>query len=102
MRVPHELAIRLQREAADLHLYWLPRLQNQEADQLTNYGYTRFDPAKRLRLDWAQYKGMVLRDMLDHGMELYAEIREARAMKKARLEAKVATTEQLRIRDPWQ
>ncbi|CAE7344754.1 unnamed protein product [Symbiodinium sp. CCMP2456] len=73
-----------------------------EADQLTNCDYTKFDPAKRLRLDWAQYKGIVLRDMLHHGMELYEEIREARAMKKARLEAKVVVGEPLRIRDPWQ
>ena len=71
-----ELAVRLQREAADLHLYWLPRLQNEESDQLTNCDY-RFDPAKRLRLDWQQYKGFVLQDMLDAGLELYEEISQS-------------------------
>ena len=96
------LAVRLQREAADLHLYWLPRLQNEKDDQLTNCDYTRFDPAKRLRLDWQQYKGFVLQDMLDAGLELYEEISQAKAAKKARLGKKVHPADTLRVRDPWQ
>ena len=97
-----ELAVRLQREAADLHLYWLPRLQNEEADQLTNSDYTRFDLAKWLRLDWQQYKGFVLQDMLDTGLELYEEIRQAKAAKKARVGTKTHPADTLRVRDPWQ
>ena len=35
-----ELALQLQSREADLELFWLPRLQNVEADALTNQCYT--------------------------------------------------------------
>ncbi|CAL1146446.1 unnamed protein product [Cladocopium goreaui] len=44
-----ELALQLQRQEADLELFWLPRLQNEKADALTNQCYIAFDPAKRCR-----------------------------------------------------
>ena len=35
-----ELVVQLQAQGAELHLHWLPRLQNVEADQLTNGDFT--------------------------------------------------------------
>ena len=55
-----ELALQLQRQEADLELFWLPRLQNEEADALTNQCYITFDPAQRCRFDVAKFEGIVL------------------------------------------
>ena len=51
-----ELAMQLQCVGADLELYWLPRLQNQEADALTNDDLTRFDERLRMRFDLSTFK----------------------------------------------
>ena len=51
-----ELAVQLQRSNADLELYWLPRLQNIEADELTNGIYHRFAECNRARFDLASFK----------------------------------------------
>ena len=45
-----ELAMHLQMVGANLELYWLPRLQNQEADALTNNDLTRFDEQLRQKV----------------------------------------------------
>ena len=57
-----ELAIQLQRRGAELHLFWLPRLQNVEADAWTNNDTARFDPFWRVRLDVSSFKGVLLRE----------------------------------------
>ena len=97
-----ELALRLQREGAELHLYWLPRLQNAEADALTNGSFAAFSPDQRLRFDLASFKGLVLQDMLDQGLELYEEVRQCRAAKRMRPTVKTSKRDSLRVRDPWQ
>ena len=63
-----ELALRLQKEGAELHLYWLPRLQNAEADALTNGNFAAFSQDRRLRFDLVSFKGLILQDMLEQGL----------------------------------
>ena len=42
-----ELAAQLQSRGSELHLHWLPRLQNEQADQLTNGDFTGFAMERR-------------------------------------------------------
>ena len=55
-----ELAIQLHVKNVDLDLYWLPRLQNTEADSLTNDDTTKFDPRYRVRFDLQKFEGLIL------------------------------------------
>lgn len=96
-----ELAMQLQMVGADLELYWLPRLQNQEADALTNNDLTRFDAQLRLRFDLTSFKGLVLSDMLTCGTELYEEIRVARQRKVEHHVQRVRKSDTLKVANPW-
>ena len=48
-----ELAHLMKRQHVLLRARWLPRLQNQLADDLTNYEFRHFDPAKRINIELA-------------------------------------------------
>ena len=52
-----ELALQLHSREVNLDLYLLPRLQNAEADELTNNCTVRFDPRFRVRFDLQKFKG---------------------------------------------
>ena len=69
-----ELALQLHLRRLNLELHWLPRLQNVEADALTNNDTTRLDPCRRIRFDLQDFKGLVMGEMLTAGTELYTEI----------------------------
>ena len=69
-----ELAAQLQERGAELRLHWLPRLQNEEADSLTNGDYSRFDKRLRLRFDLWSFQDLVLQDLMRAGMDLYEEV----------------------------
>ena len=99
-----ELALQLQRREADLELFWLPRLQNEEADALTNQCYTAFDPAKRCRFDVAEFEGIVLSQVLAAGQDLYEEIGQTRAGRELLVQqrrTKVRRTNSLKDSHPW-
>ena len=100
-----ELALQLQSRDMDLELYWIPRLQNEEADALTNQCYAAFDPAKRCRFDIAGFKGLVLDKMLAAGLELYEGLKSAEWLKKAcrhEKPPKQRRADELKVRDPWE
>lgn len=97
-----ELAAQLQDRGAELRLHWLPRLQNEEADSLTNGDYSRFDKRLRLRFDLRSFQGLVLQDLMRAGMDLYEEVRDSRAHKKAEGISKRPKHSSLRTTDPWQ
>eukprot|EP00438_Fugacium_kawagutii_P004232 Skav224104 [mRNA] locus=scaffold3077:17855:18151:- [translate_table: standard] len=95
-----EVALQLQSVGADLELFWLPRLQNQEADALTNNDLTRFDERLRKRFDLSTFKGLVLAEMLETGTELYEEIKAARQRKLRPVAQKSRNTDSLKTRQP--
>ncbi|CAE7301115.1 unnamed protein product [Symbiodinium natans] len=68
-----DLAAVLQSKSLMLDLHWAPRFQNTVADSLTNQDFKDFDPSKRVRFDVSQYRGLVLRELLESGAELYTE-----------------------------
>ena len=95
-----ELAMQLQCIGADLELYWLPRLQSQEADALTNDDLTRFDERLRMSFDLSTFKGLILSDMLACGTELYEEIRAAQRRKTERHGQRGRKSDALRVAQP--
>jgi hypothetical protein len=109
-----EIAAVLQSKGTHLELHWLPRLQNSEADCLTNQDFTQFDPALRVRVNIEEYQGIVMRKMMSAGMDLYTEIRAAKVSKiESKLKRLSPTDAQpvssakkgrtnLRETDPWQ
>ena len=100
-----ELAMQLQKSGTELHLHWLPRLQNKEADALTNGWLADFCMQRRMRFELQNFEGIVLQDLLKLGLDLYEEVRECRAAKRMlcpQLATKVRKTETLKVRDPWQ
>ena len=48
-----ELAHQMKKRRMALRARWLPRLQNQEADDLTNFELRHFDPKKRIQIELA-------------------------------------------------
>ena len=96
-----ELAALLLRDSAELRLDWCPRLQNREADALTNEDFRGFAAERRVRFCFDDYEGIVLQDMLENGAELFEDIRLARAKKETR-EKRARRAEPLKNRDPWQ
>ena len=99
-----EIAARLILASAELRLDWTPRLQNREADALTNGDFRDFHPDRRVRFDLDLFEDVVLRDMLEAGVDLYEDIRAARAKcaKKGVQHVKLQKAVPLRQRDPWQ
>ena len=95
-----EIAARMIQSNVHLCLQWTPRLQNREADSLTNEDYRGFDPKLRLRFSLDEFEGIVMNDMLEAGAHLFKEVREGRKkiLKKA---AKRARGAGLRETDPW-
>ena len=87
------------RQGADLKLHWLPRLQNEEADSLTNGEYSRIDSKRRVRFDLRSFE-RVTQDLLCAGMDLYEEVRNPRARKSALSRSKQPRQAALRVTDP--
>lgn len=77
-----ELAAVLLQKRTRLCLAWAPRLQNSEADALTNYDFSLFDSGRRVRVDFSESnRGLVMGDMLDSGRALFKSIEEAKVKK---------------------
>ena len=103
-----ELASQLGRRAATLRADWIPRLQNEEADALTNWEFRHFDSAKRIDVDLDKLNFYVLRDLFAAGDSYLSEVERLKALgKQERSTApalkvrKVAKGQTLRERDPW-
>ena len=43
-------------------------------DELSNFVFASFDPARRIEVDLASLRFEVLNEVLDHGAELYDEV----------------------------
>ncbi|CAE8623549.1 unnamed protein product [Polarella glacialis] len=102
-----EIAALMHQAGESLDLQWVPRLQNIEADQLTNGDFRGFDPANRVRVDISKHRWVVLNSMLQQGRALYSVIREGRIESSKRKLDKFAgptfkNQKSFRERDPWQ
>ena len=74
MELAHQLALR----KAVLRASWLPRLQNEEADALTNQDFRHFVMANRIPVSVEDLKFGVLNTLMPEGEVLYREVEELR------------------------
>ena len=106
--VAMELASQLDRCGIDLDLQWVPRWQNQEADDLTNERFDDFDEANRIDVRFESLEFLVMSRLLDKAAELDEELRLRKTSKEAKQASMKAASEktkvkkgQMRWQDPW-
>ena len=99
-----ELSAQLLKRGLALELNWAPRLQNLQADALTNADFRGFDPKLRVHVDVGGHAWIVLSEMLASGRALYDAVREGKLEQSVSLlsgmnakRAKVSFKE----REPW-
>ena len=105
-----ELAHQMRRRRLVLRARWLPRLENEEADALTNLDFRHFKTENRVPVDLDKLGFRVLPMLFEEGENYMAELEEARKADKARAlrgaaggarEKRRKVGELLRERDPW-
>jgi len=105
-----ELAEQLKMRQAELGLLWVPRDQNEEADDLTNGEFGRFSESKRIHVDLGKLKWLVLDELMVSAEALYQEVKGARELRGAGAASsgegggrrgRRRPEERLRARDPW-
>ena len=82
---------------------WIPRMQNVEADALTNEEFDAFSLKNRIPIDVAQLPLLVLPKLLEHGEKFLTQrdaLKEERA-KQAKRQKEKKEPLSLRLRDPW-
>ena len=105
-----ELSTQLGRRGASLRADWIPRLQNEEADALTNSDFRHFHSAKRIPVNLAELKFNVLNMLFESGDDYLTELAEQKS--KTPTAASSSTSgpakkkrkkkgDSLRDRDPW-
>ena len=105
-----ELAAQSQVRGVSLRARWIPRLQNEEADALTNSDFSAFDPAKRLEVDLATLDFRLLHELFAAGDSYIADLEKIKKSEQAR--ASVSHTrpapkkrklagQKLRDTNPW-
>ena len=107
-----ELAHQMKLRRMVLRARWLPRDENQEADDLTNDEFRHFDLKKRIKAELKDLKFTIMDSLFAVGDTYLAELEAARdsekrkrAVKQARdgqrKELRKTKTKGLRETDPW-
>ena len=103
-----ELAVQLGRRSATLRADWIPRLQNEEADALTNSDFRHFDMSKRIEVNLDKLDFALMNDLFAVGDAYVAELTDLKAKEKARKVSSAAwpdpkrkKSEALRETQPW-
>ena len=102
-----EVAFQCRKRNLVLRANWVPRLENQEADDLTNMEFKSFDPRRRLAVDLDSLKFGVLDRLFAEGDRYVAELAELKAMAASTAASgrerrhKKMQGETLRERDQW-
>ena len=84
-----------------MELGWVPRLQNEEADALTNHDFAAFDPRRRVDIDPAKLDFTIMDDLMGVADELYSDTRDRRADRGAKDTGTRSGKLRLKERDPW-
>ena len=77
-----QLAHEMRRRRLVLRARWLPRLQNQEADDLTNDDYRHFKAENRIPVDIKKLGFTLMDSLFAHGDAYLAELEQYRAANK--------------------
>ena len=100
--VAMELSAQLEARECELHLDWVPRDQNAQADALADGKFQGFSPCRRVPVDFAKVRWLVLDRLMAHGQKCHAELLRAKAgNRRARKDAQPRRrSDRLRDRDP--
>jgi hypothetical protein len=82
-----------------LHLNWVPRLQNVEADALTNSDFSLFNPDLRVEVVWEQIPLEVMGGLLAQGQEFLLELERLKSHKRASSVPQYKLRK--RVKKPW-
>ena len=106
-----ELASQLGRRGATLRADWIPRIQNEEADALTNLDFRHFNPANMIDVDLGALKFNIMNELFATGDAYLAELEGLRAKGKAASAAASSSApfekrrkkkgSSLKDREPW-
>ena len=103
-----ELACQAGRKRASLRARWIPRLQNEEADALTNSEFHHFRIANRIDVDLKKLGFLVMDALFEEGERYMAELAALKEGERQRKlsEGKTPATKRpkglpLRERMPW-
>jgi hypothetical protein len=77
-----ELSCQLGLRRACLHARWIPRLQNEEADALTNGDFQHFDPKLRIPVSLDQLPFRVLNELFEEGETYVSELEHLKKAEK--------------------
>jgi hypothetical protein len=98
-----QLAHEMRRRRLLLRARWLPRLQNQEADDLTNDELHHFNPKKRIPVDLGNLGFELMDGLFESGDEYVAELEKVRSAMKLRASEKDSRRRKpLRESDLWE
>ena len=104
-----EMSEQLRARNIELHLDWLPREKNQEADDITNQNFSAFSPENEIKVVPKELPWIVLHDALEWAKDIY-EITEKQKKKRTAghflrpdlwKKRKTAAADRLRTKDPW-
>ena len=93
-----ELACQLGRRRAALHARWIPRLQNEEADALTNEDYRHFNMSMRIPVDLNTLPFVVMKELFEVGDAYVEEVNRLKEL--AKMEAKNPSLQVVRRKTP--
>ena len=99
-----ELAHQMRSLRLVLRARWLPRLENEEADALTNADFRHFDAKKRIEVDITNLGFKVLPMLFQVGEDYVADLEHKKGQKSSQQGAgdkKRKIGQSLRERDPW-
>lgn len=102
-----ELSRQLSDLKAELQLHWIPREQNEEADDLSKEKFDAFDPVNRIKVDFQKLPLKVIPLLMQHAMDFDEEIQMKKVSKedirnkKSLAWQKTPAEEKLRLREPW-
>jgi hypothetical protein len=82
-----------------LHLNWVPRLQNVEADALTNSDFSLFNPDLRVEVVWEKIPLEVMGGLLAQGQEFLLELERLKSHKRASSVPQYKLRK--RVKKPW-
>ena len=103
--VAMELAAQLEARGAELHLEWIPRASNKEADALADGRTEGYAPDRRVVADVRNIRWLVLDRLLESGEAFYREANKLRERRRG-LEARAPAGGggkrlKLKEREPW-
>ena len=97
-----ELACQLDKYKLDLSLAWIPREQNEPADDLSKGKFDLFDEKNRLEVEIENLPFIVLYKLMDTAMELDQEVKAKKVSKEHNMSlGKTPPAERLRLTQPW-